>query len=220
MKKIFVCIALLLFFSTTISAQGVKGNAIKKASKTSAAQDWEKDAKEEYSYCTYYNKYTIAQRRAMYPFFKATKILAVSFKYAGFGPEDPFSKVQELPTEGLIINNGVMDTTTLIEKKELNFIQIDKLSNLIFNTDYRKKDKTHYLTFGKCFEPRNAIIFLDSEGRVLDFLEICFNCQQYRSGSEKLDPGVLCTQKYELLSDYFKVVGITYGILGKDYDSH
>jgi len=217
MKKASLIIVFLALIVSALFAQRTKPKPVKKATKASSVADWEKETRDEYSDCAYYEKYTVQQRRSLYPFSQAKRVLAVSFKYAGFGPDDPLSNLAALPKEGLFINDGLMDTTTLVEKKELNIRQVDQLSRLIFNTDYKKNDRAHIVSFGKCFESRNAIIFLDQDNRVIDFLEICFSCKQYHSGSEQLDPGILCTQKYELLSNYFKSVGISYGILGRDY---
>jgi len=187
-----------------------------KAAKNGLVADWEKNFKEENSDCMFYNKYTAKQRLTKYPFSKATKVLAVSYKYQGIDPESE-SKETKTPKTGLLINDGILDKTTLIEIKTLDAKQVDELTNLFFNTNYKKRDAMHSIISGKCFEPRNAFIFIDSDAQVLDYLEICFECYQNHSSSNKLDIGILCTQKYQMFSDYFKKIGVIYGTLGKDY---
>lgn len=141
-------------------------------------------------------------------------MLAVSYKYEGMLEED---ELDDSPKRGLHVKDGILDTTTLVEIIVLNTKQIDKLTNLIFNTDYKKKWEFYTIDAGKCFEPRNALIFVDAKGIVLDYLQICFSCKQNYSKSDKFDIGVLCNDKYQLFSDYFKNVGVSYGTLGKDY---
>ncbi|WP_448634624.1 hypothetical protein [Pedobacter panaciterrae] len=218
MKKSGPFIVLLYLCCTTLFAQISKPKSIKhKVTKNELIADWEKNFNEEYSDCAFYNKYTAKQRLAKYPFSKTAKILAVSYKYQGLDTEPADNKEVQSPKRGLHINNGVLDTTTLIKIKTLDSKQIDVLTNLIFNTNYKKKDAMHSIMSGKCFEPRNAFIFLDSNAQVLDYLEICFTCYQSRSSSDKFDIGILCTQKYQMLSDYFKNIGVVYGTFGRDY---
>lgn len=215
MKKTIPLIVLLCLCYSALFAQVPKSTK-KKVARTKSTIDWEKDLKEEYSNCAFYNKYTAKQRLAKYPFSKAAKVLAVSYKYRSVGRE-PEDKKDDSPKRGLYVNNGVLDTTTLIEIKQLSKKQINELTSLIFNTDYKKKDETHFESLGKCFEPRNAFIFLSANYQVLDYIEICFTCNQNQSSSNKFDIGVLCTQKYQMFSDYFKNVGVIYGTLGRDY---
>ncbi|MES2458655.1 MAG: hypothetical protein V4594_24080 [Bacteroidota bacterium] len=231
MKKTTVFILLLCMYHVTVSAQRIESKPTsKKAMNLKKVAEWEQDFIEENSDCAYYNKYTPKQRLGKYPFSEASQVMAVSYKYTDhIEPEvvysnlnlmeskDSIISIDKSPKQGLIIKNKILDTTTLIEKKVLNPHQIDMLTNLIFNTDYKKKAGIHMLDFGKCFEPRNAFIFLDSNGLVLDYLEMCFTCLQNQSLSDKFDIGVYCTQKYQMFSDYFKQVGVNYGILGRDY---
>jgi hypothetical protein len=217
MKKTLQIILLLNIFFFTVFAQDTKlTSKKKKAPKTNTIDHWEKNYKIEFSDCSFTNKYTPQQRLAMYHFSKATKVLAVYYKYRGIDTDNT-NGLNNFPRRGLYINNGILDTTTLIETKKLKTKQIDELTKLIFNTDYKNKWKLHMVDFGKCFEPRNALIFLDSDDKVIDYLEICFECKQNYSKSELFDIGILCNQKYELFSNYFKSIGVSYGTIGRDY---
>lgn len=217
MKKTLQIILLLNISFFTVFAQKTKlTSKKKKAPNTNTIDHWEKNYKAAFSDCSFTNKYTPQQRLAMYPFSKAAKVLAVSYKYRGIDI-DSTNDVNNFPRRGLYINNGILDTTTLIETKKLKTRQIDELTRLIFNTGYKNKWKLHIADFGKCFEPRNALIFLNSDDKVIDYLEICFECKQHYSKSELFDIGILCNQKYELFSNYFKSVGVSYGTIGRDY---
>ncbi|NQX42996.1 hypothetical protein SAMN05421820_11445 [Pedobacter steynii] len=217
MKKTLQIILLLNISFFTLFAQNTKRiSKKKKAYKTNTLADWEKNYKKEFSDCGFTNKYTAKQRLAMYPFSKAAKVLAVSYKYGGIDTDET-NDLKNFPRRGLRINNGILDTTTLIETKKLKPEQTDELTRLFFNTDYKNKSELHLIEFAKCFEPRNALIFLNSDDKVIDYLEICFECKQNYSKSELFDIGILCNQKYELFSHYFKSIGVSYGTTGRDY---
>lgn len=217
MKKTFQIILLLNMSFLALFAQDARLIPKKKrVPKTNISDHWEKNYKEDFSDCGFTNKYSAQQRLAMYPFSRAVKVLAVSYKYKGMDTEKN-NDLNHPPKRGLYVNDEILDTTTLIEKRILDARQIDQLTDLIFNTDYKKKWQFHSIDFGKCFEPRNALIFINSEGKVLDYLEICFECKQTYSRSEQFDIGILCNQKYELFSDYFKSIGIHYGTIGRNY---
>lgn len=217
MKKALQIILLLNISFFAVFAQSTKlKSKKKKAQETNTIDHWEKNYKIEFSDCAFTNKYTAQQRLAMYPFSKAAKVLAVSYKYRGIDTDEAIS-LNKFPRRGLYINNGILDTTTLIETKKLKPEQTDELTNLIFNTGYKNKSELHSIDFGKCFEPRNALIFLNSDDKVIDYLEICFECKQNYSKSELFDIGILCNQKYQLFSNYFKSIGVSYGTIGRNY---
>lgn len=59
--------------------------------------------------------------------------------------------------------------------------------------------------------PRNAILFYDNENNLIGFLEICFECNNYRSSNMDITIGELCKQKMQLMKEFFKDCGIKYG---------
>jgi len=171
--------------------------------------------------CVFTSRYTVDQRLKKYPFSKAVKVLAVSYRCLNV-PED--QAVQDSLEKGLLsaeekkLRGGLhivkdsLDYSTLQEFKQLNQDQINQLTNLIYNTNY-KKIGFNSTGGASCYNPRNAIIFFDEKGKVYDYLEICFACQHYASKSDRLDVGVVCTQKYDMLRKYFISVGVTYGTI-------
>lgn len=166
-------------------------------------------------YCTFTNKYTAKERLRLYPFSKATKVLAVSYEPPVMEKTDINSELNAevsvpLKLSGLRVRNGKLDYSTLIEVKELSAAQIDSLTNLLFNTDFKVKGLNGF-SKGKCFEPRNAFVFFDLSGKVFDYLQICFECINSRSKTDKISVGTLCTQKYDLLRAYMVGLGIKSG---------
>lgn len=167
--------------------------------------------------CMLYNTYSPSQRLVKYPFSKALQVFAVSFKSNAGQKTDTTNLQNEYNKRGLQIKKGILDTTTLIEKKKLTMDQIDHLTALLYNIDYKYKKRSHIIETMSCYEPRNALIFLDKNEQVFDYLEICFSCLRSNSQNDKFDIGSECTQKYELMSNYFKKIGVNYGTLGSDY---
>ncbi|OKS87082.1 hypothetical protein [Mucilaginibacter polytrichastri] len=178
--------------------------------------------KDYYDDCVFTKRYSISQRLKKYPFVEASKIVVVSYHaeepepniYIGKDGKrfNPDSVRIQLPT-GLHIKEGKIDTRTLTEFIALNEQQINALTNIIFNTDYRLKDEIAGFSQGTCFEPRNALIFLDRNGKVFDYIEICFECQNAKSLSQRIGIGTLCNQKYDILKKYFISLGIKTGTL-------
>ena len=181
--------------------------------------------------CVFTNSFSLYQRLKLYPFYRAKKIVAVSF--LGIEPrpdvlindtlnvKDTIEK-KIINTElsknvshtvfksGLHIKNGKLNYSSIIEVKELNYEQIGKLTNIIYNTTVRKP--SNYASPGSdCYTPRNALIFYDRNGRIFDYLEICFECMRDESQSHKVTIGTYCNQKYDLLKGLFIDVGIKYG---------
>jgi hypothetical protein len=102
--------------------------------------------KKQFDDCVFTNKYTTVQLLKMSPYANAAKILAVSFD----GAPQPNSPIvldtdtpktnpltyQELQKQkGLVINGNRLDYSTLIEVKKLKPADIEKLTNIIYNTD-------------------------------------------------------------------------------------
>jgi hypothetical protein len=96
------------------------------------------------------------------------------------------------------------------ETATLSSEQINKLSDIIFNFTYKKIP--YAMEDIKCYIPRNAILFLDADNRIIAYLELCFSCKHFRSSDKKISIGEYCSTKYEMLKSVFESSGIKYGI--------
>lgn len=163
--------------------------------------------------CTFTNKLSAKQRLSRYPFVKAAKLVTVSYKWGWEGERQPGDTIADsVHKNNLHIENGMLNYTSLIEIKTLSSEQISKLTNIIYNTDYKKPHKRWgVIPERKCYSPRNAILFYDKNGKIYDYLEICFECQKTTSLSEKITVGTDCTQKLDLLRNFLISAGIKYG---------
>lgn len=177
---------------------------------------------DEYN-CGWYGNKTVEERNGLFPFNKAKRVLLVSFP----GKMDTLSKKGDTRTveeafniiKTCQVSIGDFNTTYLIkEEVELSKQDINDLSNILVN--YTLKDKPDYpliITEYKCYQPRNAILFVDKNENFICCIEICFMC----TGSNMHpDPDHLnvygqveeCHPRLNVIKDFFGRNGITYGI--------
>lgn len=182
-----------------------------------------------------YGKKTVEERRATFPFRDAKKVALVAF------PSPNMSVANSDTGETLKIDSlnlvrwhyKIIKSFELPEKEykyfvteiiELNQSSIDTLSNLLLKYKL-KKDKLpreyNFLGWG-CYEPRNAILFLDENNNVFNWIEVCFECYQFCQLSNET---ILNFNKFSGLNESFKMIdfikeffianGIKYGVEDK-----
>lgn len=159
--------------------------------------------------CVYNGKLSVDERLKIYPFSKAMRVLLVSF---------PAVKLWH-GTEGYTFGGGIpkkddqVDTAAFKEKIELNKLQINVLSDILYNYNYRK-DKDLLISHLSCLLPtENAVIFLDEQKKCFAYLELCFcDCMDYEIVPNSMRMGDFCRGKMELLKNYFAEQGISYGL--------
>lgn len=144
--------------------------------------------------CVYKAKYSAKQRHQFYLFNTANTIKLISFSYKN--SKYPF-------TNDTLINDS------LIEVKTLSKIETDQLTDIIYNNIYKKNP--NYGTIRQCWIPHNAILFLDKQGKLKEFISICFHCDRYKGSSEKINLGDDCDQKMGKLRLYFVSLGVKFG---------
>lgn len=132
-----------------------------------------------------------------YPFDRTSQIKLVSFK--GFK---------------LTIENDTVCLSKLNEIKTLTLRQIDTLTNIMYNIGFG--GTILIVEEMACYNPRNAILFVDSSGKTFEYIEICFECQQTVNSSEKIDFGEVCNEKFSLIKQQFIKAGIEYGTKEND----
>ena len=131
-----------------------------------------------------------------YPFNKSAQIQLASFKG---------DKLQLQTDSGRSAN--------LYEVNTLQLPQIQSLTNVMYNIGF---GGTILLVEElACYDPKNAIVFIDSTGNAFEFIEICFECQQFNSSSENIDFGEVCNEKFNLLKQEFIRAGVLYGTKDK-----
>jgi hypothetical protein len=161
--------------------------------------DRQRQKEEDNHNCIETKKYTPEERMRFYPFDVSSTIKIVSFDNLGDS-----AMGHELPMKG-----DQVDFSRITEQKTLKREEIDQLTNILYNVSY--KGDIFYLWGTGCYNPRNAILFYDSSGRLLEFIELCFECHKTRLSSDKISLGDLCDQKSDLLKSFFLTLGIEIG---------
>lgn len=170
--------------------------------------------------CIHRNKFTISQRLTFYPFNKAVQVKLVSFKS------------YTVPNHIVYLEGDQKKTTSLpdsdtevkfpFEKHKVNYLaftelkildkkQINKLTDIIYNVGDRAPNWIYDMG-ASCFDPRNAILFIDGKGKTFAYIIICFECERYELSSNKIRMGEICDGKFKILRNYFATVGIEYGV--------
>jgi len=174
------------------------------------------DSMKYYDDCVLTEKYSEVQLLQQYPFNKATKILAVSYQNGGEPNPDfrLYGKVLK-PTYkpyGLYVKNGKLNPKSLFELKQFSKAQTVQLGNLLYNTTVKAHyDTSKYAEPGSgCFFPRNAILFIDKNEKVFDYIEICYQCGGTDSKSHKLFL-FRCNQALDISKKLLTDIGIKFG---------
>ncbi|WP_461789007.1 hypothetical protein [Pedobacter sp.] len=145
-------------------------------------------------------------RLKLYPFNKAAQIKLVSFNYDDREIEDTTYYNPVMPKLQYAICR-----LPFTEVKSLNYLLVDNLTDILFNYGYIRKPNIIELT--KCYEPRNGILFLDEEGKVFEFIEVCFGCKKLvYSYQEEAKTDDFERPKFKMLRELFLKSKIEYGI--------
>jgi hypothetical protein len=201
MRRTFIIFACILFSYLT-HGQNLPGR--KATQKEQALMDSSHN-------CARVKSIPLSQRLKLYPFQNARQIQLVSFK-SSFD-----TTVGEFYKDSLPRMNDTVCYSKLFEIKTLDQAQIDTLTDLIYNYGfkfkYKPKGKVYFTgSMLQCYHPKNAILFIDRNNKVFEFIEICFECKRTRTSSNNVSLGANCNQKLDLIKDFFKAAGIEYGI--------
>ncbi len=63
-----------------------------------------------------------------------------------------------------------------------------------------------------CYDPRNAVLFLDTNGKIIAVFEMCFECLGYSLSPKDFYIGDMRPCKNTALKKFFEEAGIHYGI--------
>lgn len=99
-----------------------------------------------------------------------------------------FAKEEDI---GKKIDTKRFTKTVLLEKKNL-----EKLYSIFLNYTKGELDMAH------CYEPRHYIWFENSEGKILSYIEICFQCRQFRHPKHGIS--IECQQQLDELALFIK----------------
>ena len=124
-----------------------------------------------------------------YPFANAEKIIWVSWKSEEKGRPKTIKDFTKDTIHWEIFSDSI----------SINSINEKKLTDILFNYKYTVKGK--YDLSSSCYNPRDAILFLDKNGKLIDYVEMCFECTDYRLMTTKWKFD-FCDGKLDLLKKY------------------
>lgn len=152
------------------------------------------------------------KRLQNYPFNQAQTIMVIAFD-SYFRLDSNYGS-----TSRTLIQNDSLVKKNLKQIITLDSTQINQLINILFNYGEGKHCYANARTVQGCYFPRHAIVFLDSNNRVIDFFEICFECNSYVTKDKLLENSLSkCNNQLSLIKKYFEQIGITHW---KDTESH
>jgi hypothetical protein len=144
--------------------------------------------------CVYNNKYSESHRLGFYPLNVSDTIKLISFRY----------HKNDYP-----VQRGHLVYDSILEMKILTKTDINKLTDILYN--YVSNRQGNIRSAKTCFEPRNAILFIDRVGHVREYALISFSCDQFETSSSQIEKWDPCHQKAEMILRLFMSAGIKYG---------
>ncbi len=157
----------------------------------------------------------------MHPFRRALRMVLISYLDEEELQNPQPRIIGEIPTDTTSYRySDTLNREKIVEAVELNLAGVDSLSALLFN--YMPAYMLHPLppvyatgVSGTCFIPRNAVLFYNRRGKLVESLDVCFECGSFKDGWEALPVGFPCDDKIELLRAFFVQRGIRYGTTRK-----
>jgi hypothetical protein len=151
-------------------------------------------------YCGNRKRLPRSDIKKLFPYNQTSAIQLVSFK-AGSEGQRP----------GLPKKNSEIDKSKLFEVKTLDKQLENQLLDVLVNFATAGDSQSDgYIMM--CYDPRNAILFLDDQKRVVGYVEICFDCRQTEIKPDKMVIGQFCIEKFAIIKDIFQKSDIKYGV--------
>jgi hypothetical protein len=150
------------------------------------------------------------ERRMIFPFNKAKKILLVSYTPVWISISDS----ELMGVGGLPYAKGKIDFTRFHEIITLNNSQIDTLTNVFYNYRFLPYSYEEHLAENCLSE--NAILFINKRNKCFAHLELWFKGPDFERSTEEMDLGEFCNQKLDLIKEFFRNNGIKEGLDSTD----
>ena len=162
-------------------------------------------------------KYPLKTRLTFYPFNQSPKIMLVAFDKQVDSTRSIKTKYQRPPEfiYKLPTQNDTICVSKLAQIVSLNIQQVDTLSDILYNTCFRWTITE--TNAAMCYLPHNAILFFDKNDKILDYIEICFDCHQIRYSNKKIEKFEQCDFALTDLKKYFRQFGLN--VSEKDFGS-
>lgn len=150
----------------------------------------------------------LSEIKKSFPYNKTEIIKLVSFTYN-------YPKANESDTAEMKIQayepetprtNGQIDMTKMFEVKTLDAQGEETLMKILMNYDHQDTNEVVF-----CYEPRNGIVFMDKDQRIIGYIEMCFECLKFKSEPSTITICTLFPDEFKMLKRFFREAGIMYG---------
>lgn len=142
-------------------------------------------------YCGNTDRKPLSEIKKAYPYSQTASIKVVSFECCALPKAKDkidFAKMQEVKTLDADLTNKMMD--------------------ILANYVYQERS----MDIAMCWNPRNAVILLDKDERVIAYIEICFECQRYEVSPKHNLFESFCNEKLDAIQGIMMRAGITNGL--------
>ena len=193
-------ILLIILLSSTLNISAQLKNKNNDNADSLEAENFEKKRGCQEKY-----QYNLKQRLNNYPFSKSDQVIAISWSYVTDTiptPDDSLPDIVEINFQHIPIVKNRLEKEKMNEIYDFNKSQIDSLTNILYNFDGLGYAPA-------CYEPHHAIVFLKNE-KVIEYIEICFQCHGVELSNGKAMQISFCSEKYEMIKELFKGIGIKY----------
>lgn len=186
MKIFFFCFLLFCFYQTSYSQKGRK-TIVPSSTPTKLNR----------------TTYSFQKRLSFYPLNLTAQMKIVSFDKR---IDTNLSNKRNSFIYGLPINGDSVCLSKISESVTLNLKQLDTITDIMYNTCNRW---TIYETNkAACYEPHNAILYYGNNGKLLAYIEICFDCSQVKYSNTNIVQFKDCDIAINDLKQYFKKLGL------------
>lgn len=111
------------------------------------------------------------------------------------------------------ITDGRLDVTKFVELHTLSTEDQNESFDVLVNYNYSFANRdTVKSTVIFCDDPRNAIVFLDSQDSVIGYIELSFPCFKKRVVPAEFNVGEFCDEKFAVLRELFERNNVEFGL--------
>jgi hypothetical protein len=139
--------------------------------------------------------HTIQEIRLRNPFDEATQVKVASFWIKSL-PKS-VSESHAIPMQGGTIAIEKLDELVVLSK-----LEVDTLIGILYNTCYLTHDDR--FPAGRCFLPRNGIIFYNGKNEIFGWIEVCFECSRIKTSDDKIFTEPFCEETFMALHAFFR----------------
>jgi hypothetical protein len=137
-----------------------------------------------------------------YPFSKASYIRVISYPDRNLWDHTKKEK-GSYQVNNEIVKNGKInfDMSRIVDNVKLTTKQADDIFQILYNKKCLMEE------VAACYDPRHMILFYDSNDKVIEYIEFCFDCSNYQT-SDSVTRFSGCPKKFDMLYNEFIKVGV------------